>query len=87
MKKKQIPDTFVTLRDLFIGDYFIHYSEKNKRLPIRYRVLDTCAFNLAHGSSTRQCCAVLDGSIKNKSCNLKVIKIESHVKKEHTSDK
>jgi len=44
----------VVLKELQIGDKFIHVKDLAKRTPV-YRVEGDPEFNSGHGSSTREC--------------------------------
>jgi hypothetical protein len=60
------------LRELAIGDRFIHAYDKSRKH--RFTVVGNCTFNPFHGTSTRNCKAD-NGELLSKSCNLKIIKL------------
>ena len=63
------------LRELKIGDRFIHAKVKDKRSAVRYCVIKRCDFNSGHGTSTRWCMNESSKEAESKSCNLEVVRL------------
>jgi hypothetical protein len=71
----------MTLRELEIGDKFIHAKDKRKN-PKRFVVSGTVRFNLRAGQATRECYEADTGTGCNKMCLLEVRKIGVSTHKE-----
>lgn len=65
----------MTLRDLKIGDRFIHAKVKDKRTAEKFKVISKAQFNLSAGTATRQCVSERTRKAENKQCRLEVIKL------------
>lgn len=64
--------TATTLRELEIGDIFIHKNDKAKG---KFIVRGNSLFNIRHGSATRLCVSLRTKNTVSKSSRLAVIKI------------
>lgn len=71
----------ITLRDLQIGDWFIHASAKDRRKAHVFSVAGKPEFNGAAGTATRKCHNITtQTAYLDKKCSLEVIKINQHSK-------
>lgn len=64
------------LRNLEIGERFIHASARNRKKAHVWKVVGKCEFNSGHGTSTRYCHNLSMGTVGSKSCNLEVLKTD-----------
>ena len=71
----------MTLRQLEIGDIFIHASCKDPH-PRKFLVRGNSVFNPGHGRPTRSCIDMKTKKLVGKSCPLEVIKTGESTHKE-----
>lgn len=68
----------LTLKELEVGDSFVNLTKPKEKWIVRGSV----CFNAKHGSPTRVCSKVTDGSLHSKSCKINVKKIGESKHKE-----
>lgn len=68
----------ISVRSLEVGARFYACLDYRK-VKTCFEILERCKFNSGHGTSTRMCKNLINGEIESKSCNLRVIVVDSHI--------